>query len=167
MQKGQTMGQMHADYGASAKNVVVKPGERFHFAPNGIYEGFVVAAWNLADAGPAYGGFWCIPGSHKSNFKLPHQIHEAPEKWPCVVIPEIPTGSVVLFSEAMMHGTAPWRGDHERRTLLYKYCVSYMAWSHALVLTPPDVKLSARQQALLTEPADPHNFVPSLFCERD
>jgi len=26
-----------------------------------------------------------------------------------------------LFSEAM-HGTAPWRADHERRTLLYKYC---------------------------------------------
>jgi hypothetical protein len=31
------------------------------------------------------------------------------------------------------------------------------------VLPPPDVKLSARQQALLTEPADPHTFVPSLF----
>ena len=40
-------------------------------------------------------------------------------------------GSVVLFSEAVMHGTAPWRADHERRTLLYKYCVSHMAWSRA------------------------------------
>jgi hypothetical protein len=26
----------------------------------------------------------------------------------------------VLFTEAVMHGTAPWRADHERRTLLYK-----------------------------------------------
>jgi hypothetical protein len=105
MHKGQTMGAMHADYGASALNSFTRPGERFHFAPNGIYEGFTVAAWNLADAGPAYGGFWCIPGSHKSNFKLPRQIHEAPEKASCVVIPEIPAGSVVLFSEAVMHGT--------------------------------------------------------------
>jgi len=36
MQKGQTMGSMHADYGASARNVFTKPGDRFHFAPNGI-----------------------------------------------------------------------------------------------------------------------------------
>src|SRR5437588_3112334 len=115
---------------------------------------------------PAYGGFWCIPGSHKSHFKLPRQIHEAPEKASCVVIPEIPAGSVVLFSEAVMHGTAPWRADHERRTLLYKYCVSQMAWSRARVLRPPDVRLTSRQQALLTEPADPYTFVPSLFSDR-
>src|SRR5882762_1525686 len=127
--------------------------------------GFMVAAWSLADAGPAHGGFWCIPGSHKSHFKLPRQIHEAPEKASCVVIPDVPAGSVVLFSEAVMHGTAPWRADHERRTLLYKYCVSQMAWSRARVLPPPDVPLTPRQQALLTEPADPHTFVPSLFSE--
>jgi len=41
MHKGQTMGSIHADYGASALNSFVRPGERFHFAPNGIYEGFV------------------------------------------------------------------------------------------------------------------------------
>ena len=165
MHKGQTMGAMHADYGASAPNSFTTPGERFHFAPNRIYEGFTVAAWNLTDCGPTSGGFWCIPGSHKSNFKLPRRIHEAPEKAACVVIPEIPAGSVVLFSEAVMHGTAPWRADHERRTLLYKYCVSYMAWSRARVLSPPDVTLTPRQQALLTEPADPHTFVPSLFSD--
>src|SRR5437016_13851566 len=64
-----------------------------------------------------------------------------------------------------MHGTAPWRADHERRTLLYKYCVSHMAWSRARVLPPPDVTLTPRQQALLTEPADPYTFVPSLFSD--
>ena len=64
-----------------------------------------------------------------------------------------------------MHGTAPWTADHERRTLLFKYCVSHMAWSRARVLPPPDVPLTARQQALLTEPADPHTFVPSLFSD--
>ena len=127
MHKGQTMGSMHADYGASALNSFTRPGERFHFAPNGIYEGFTVVAWSLTDAGPNCGGFWCIPGSHKSNFKLPRQIHEAPEEASCVAIPDVPAGSVVLFSEAVMHGTAPWRADHERRTLLFKYCVSQMA----------------------------------------
>jgi hypothetical protein len=163
MHKGQTLGSLHAASGASARNAFPRPGERFHFATNAIYEGFTVAAWNLADAGPAYGGFWCIPGSHKSHFKLPRQIFEAPEKAPCVVIPEVPAGAVILFTEAVMHGTAPWQGDHERRTLLYKYCVSQMAWSRARVLPPPDVPLTPRQQALLGEPADPYTFFPSLF----
>jgi hypothetical protein len=49
--------------------------------------------------------------------------------------------------------------------LRYKYCVSQMAWSRARVLPPPDVKLTPRQQALLTEPADPHTFIPSLFSD--
>jgi hypothetical protein len=40
-----------------------------------------------------------------------------------------------------------------------------MAWSRARVLTPPDVSLTSRQQALLIEPADPHTFVPSLFSD--
>jgi hypothetical protein len=48
------MGSMHADYRASARNSFTNPGERFHFATNGIYEGFTVVAWNLADAGPAW-----------------------------------------------------------------------------------------------------------------
>lgn len=163
MHQGQTMGSMHADYGASARNAFMKPGERFHFATNAIYEGFTVAAWSLADTGPAYGGFWCIPGSHKSQFKLPRQIFEAPEQAACVVIPEVPAGSVVLFTEALTHGTAPWTAQHERRTLLYKYCVSQMAWSRARVLPPPDVPLTPRQQALLAEPADPYTFSAPLF----
>ncbi len=62
MQKGQTMGSMHADYGASALNSFTRPGERFHFASNGIYEGFTVVAWNLTDAGPAHGDSGAFPG---------------------------------------------------------------------------------------------------------
>ena len=34
-----------------------------------------------------------------------------------------------------------------------------------ICLPPPDVPLTPRQQALLTEPADPHTFVPSLFSD--
>src|SRR5258705_13028020 len=109
MHKGQTMGAMHADYGASARNSFTKPGERFHFAPNSIYEGFTVVAWNLTDCGPAHGGLWCIPGSHKSHFKVPRQIHEAPEKASCVVIPDVPAGVGRPFSRAGGHRAAPPR----------------------------------------------------------
>ena len=80
-------------------------------------------AWALSDAGPGKGGFCCIPGSHKSNYRLPQQISENFEESPYVINPDMPAGSVILFSESLTHGTATWNAMHERRTLLYKYCV--------------------------------------------
>ncbi|MEM7128913.1 MAG: phytanoyl-CoA dioxygenase family protein [Chloroflexota bacterium] len=165
MRQGMKYSSLHSDYGASAPNSGVEPGEYFAFRPNQIHEGFIVVAWALADAGPEHGGFCCIPGSHKSNYKLPHGIKEAHEASPHVIIPAMPAGSVILFSEALTHGTAPWRAAHERRTLLYKYCVSHMVWTSKRVEAPTDVELTPRQQILLQEPGDPLRHFPSLFEE--
>ena len=165
MREGMKRGRLHADYGATAPNSGAQAGEYFPFRNNQIYNGFIVVTWNLSDAGPGKGGFCCIPGSHKSNFKLPQQIDEAPEEAPCVIIPEAPAGSVVLFSEALTHGTAAWVGKHERRALLYKYCVSHMAWTSQRVSPPSSVELTPRQQILFREPADPLRHFPSLFEE--
>lgn len=163
MSKGMPRGHLHADYGATSPYSGARPGERYHFRENETPGGFVVVAWNLSETGPKYGGFCCIPGSHKSNFKLPEMIEEAPEQSSCVVIPPIPPGSVILFTEALTHGTAVWTGGHERRTLLFKYCVSQMAWSPTRVQLPRKVSLSPRQRILFREPADSHRFSPSLF----
>ena len=165
MRQGMPRGRLHADYGATAPNAGARPGEYFPFRDNQIYNGFIVVTWNLSDAGPGLGGFCCIPGSHKSHYKLPKQIDEAPEKSPSVIIPNAPAGSVVLFTEALTHGTAAWDGEHERRSLLYKYCVSHMAWTAKRVQPPQNVELTARQQILFREPADPLRHFPSLFEE--
>src|SRR5262245_65853138 len=52
-------------------------------------------------------------------------------------------GVGVLLSEAVMHGTASWRADHERRTLLYARARSSVPrWrlvhrvSHRVLVTP-------------------------------
>ena len=42
MRDGMPRGQLHADYGATARNVNVQPGEYFPFRNNQIYNGFVV-----------------------------------------------------------------------------------------------------------------------------
>jgi len=62
-------------------------------------------------------------------------------------------GDVVVFSEALTHGTLPWRGPHERRTLLYKYSPGNSAWSH--VEWPPELlaACTARQRLLLQPPS--------------
>jgi len=165
MQEGMPRGRLHADYGATAPTSGAQSGEYYPFRDNQIYNGFIVVTWNLSDAGPGIGGFCCIPGSHKSNFKLPQQIDEAPEKTACVIMPRAPAGSVILFSEALTHGTAAWQGKHERRALLYKYCVSHVAWTSQRVQPPANVELTPRQKILFREPADPHRHFPSLFEE--
>jgi len=165
MRKGMSYGVLHADYGATSKQSTVEPGEYYAFRSNQIYDGFIVVAWALSDAGGELGGFCCIPGSHKSNYRLPRQIDENFEQSPYVVIPEMPAGSVVLFTEALTHGTASWRGEHERRTVLYKYCVSHLAWTSKRVEMPSAVELTPRQQILFREPGDPLRHFPSLFEE--
>ena len=165
MRKGMSYGTLHADYGATAPQSGLQPGEYYAFRSNQIYEGFIVVAWALSDAGPEQGGFCCIPGSHKSNYKLPQQISENYEQSPNVIIPDMPAGSVILFTESLTHGTASWNAEHERRTLLYKYCVSHLAWTSKRVEMPATVELTPRQQILLREPGDPLRHFPSLFEE--
>ena len=36
---------------------------------------------------------------------------------------------MLIFTEALIHGTAEWRADHERRTLLYKYSPPHSSWA--------------------------------------
>ena len=164
MSAGMPMGGLHADFGASGHRARSTPGQYYHPPENELLNSFVVVGWNLSATGPDYGGFCCIPGSHKSHFRLPQKIKEAPAQAPQVVIPAAAAGSAILFTESLTHGTAAWTGAHQRRTLLYKYCVAHTAWSSRRVRPPANVELSVRQQLLFAEPADPHRFFPSLFA---
>jgi hypothetical protein len=125
---------MHMDDGMTGLrmhggNTPFSPGEYYHVRDGKIVNGFTVVSWNLTDTGPDYGGFCCIPGSHKGNFRLPKQIREAHDEDPFVIMPEAPAGSVIMFSEALTHGTATWHGKHQRRSLLYKFLSLYLTRS--------------------------------------
>ena len=163
MREGDSSGQLHSDYGASSHTTESVPGDYYAPRDNAIDNGFVVVSWSLSQSGPEQGGFCCIPGSHKCNYKLPQVISAAREEAPCAVVPSAPAGSAILFTEALTHATAAWKGPHERRSLLYKYCVSQMAWSSKRVQPPADLELTPRQQILFSEPGDPYRFFPSLF----
>ena len=84
--------------------------------------GLTVATWALTDVGPGDGGFVCIPGSHKTNFlpNLPDDVRRQERLPDYVHQPPVRAGDVLIFTEALIHGSAPWRAGHERRALLYK-----------------------------------------------
>ena len=113
-----------------------------------IRTGLVAAQWALVDHPPEAGGFVCIPGSHKSAFSLPATF----DRQLAVPVP-MAAGDVVVFSEALIHGTLPWHGVEERRTLVYKYSPGNSAWS--LVRWPPELLAACtdRQQLLLQPPS--------------
>jgi ectoine hydroxylase-related dioxygenase (phytanoyl-CoA dioxygenase family) len=105
------------------------PGQYYHFRNGKLYNGLIVVSFALGDVNPGDGGFAAIPGSHKSNLPCPARIKqfEQPGPW----LQQVPqkAGSIVIFTEAMTHGTWPWLADHERRSLLYKFAPGHMAWS--------------------------------------
>ena len=117
--------------------------------------GLTVATWNLTDADRGAGGFVCVPGSHKSNFlqHMPRDVARFERDVDWVVQPAMAAGDVLIFTEALIHGTAPWRAAHERRTLLYKYSPPHSSWA-SRPYDPADYPdATARQRRLMAPPS--------------
>ena len=92
---------------------------RFH---NGrMRSGLTTVTYLLTDQGPGDGGFNVVPGSHKSNYPTPPDVETLERDIGVVKQVEARAGDAVMFTEALTHGTYPWRASHERRAMLYKY----------------------------------------------
>ncbi len=91
--------------------------------------GLTVATWNPTEVGPGHGGFVCVRGSHKSNFlqHMPRDVARFERDVDWVVRPTM-AGDVLIFTEVLIHGTANWNADHERRTPLYKDSPPHSSW---------------------------------------
>jgi ectoine hydroxylase-related dioxygenase (phytanoyl-CoA dioxygenase family) len=128
------------------------PAQFYDVRDGRIYNGLVAVQWALVDHPGAGGGFRCIPGSHRANFARPAEV---PPSW--VVDVPLQAGDVVLFTEALTHGTAPWLADYDRRALLYKYSPGHSSWSfqHTTTLAEwaQSPKFSERQRRLLQPPS--------------
>jgi hypothetical protein len=99
------------------------PGDiRFYQVRAGcIRNGLVNIAYALTDVPPGAGGFCCIPGSHKANFVPPVAVRDMRAGADHVRQIPVRAGSAVVFSEALTHGTLPWTGSGDRRTLFVRY----------------------------------------------
>lgn len=108
------------------------PGQFYQFREGRMYNGLTVVAYALKDVNPGDGGFACVPGSHKANMRFPREWMDMSETIAsCVTATPCKAGSAVIFTEALTHGTLPWKGVNERRTLFLKYCPHSFAWAVA------------------------------------
>ena len=87
------------------------PAQYYWSGDRTLNSGLLVAAYNLKDVGPEDGGFACVPGSHKAAFPFPEHWKDLTNPQPCVRPVTGPAGTAIIFTEAMTHGTLPWRGQ--------------------------------------------------------
>ena len=100
----------------------------YRYANDEMRTGMLVCQYQLTDINPGDGGLGLIPGSHKMNFSLPPEISAS---WrtsitPPVHNPPAKAGDLQIFLEATQHGTLPWFGQGERRSLFYRYSPKYL-----------------------------------------
>jgi hypothetical protein len=145
---GIVMGKQTAGLGLHGGGTPFDPAQHYRVDAGRIRTGLMAAQWALVDHPPGGGGFMCVPGSHKSGFPLPATF----DRELAVQVP-LHAGDVVVFTEALTHGTLPWQGDEQRRTLLYKYSPGNSAYSH--VQWPAELvdACTARQRLLLQPPS--------------
>ena len=117
--------------------------------------GLCVVTFFLTDAPQGAGGFACIPGSHKSNFSktLSEDVKQFERSADYVVQPSVKAGDALFFTEALIHGTMPWKADHERRALLYKYSPGNSTWAKEYYDLSAYPTLTARQKRIMSPPS--------------
>jgi Phytanoyl-CoA dioxygenase (PhyH) len=90
----------------------------------------------LTDHNAGDGGFCVVPGSHKSNFRMPKGMVDGEKFRDFVVQPETKAGDVVLFSEGTVHGAMAWTpANRQRRACLYRFAPATMAYGRSYFAT--------------------------------
>jgi ectoine hydroxylase-related dioxygenase (phytanoyl-CoA dioxygenase family) len=123
------------------------PCQYYIFNQGRMYNGLTAVAYEFNDVYPGDGGFACVPGSHKSNFRFPEAWQNLEIPSSCVQAVTVKAGSAIIFTEALTHGTFPWKGKQQRRTLFYKYSPQPSAWARYYYNANeyPDLTLEQRQ----------------------
>jgi ectoine hydroxylase-related dioxygenase (phytanoyl-CoA dioxygenase family) len=148
MNQGDTGGHLHGGEGHEGDHW-------YKYRDGRMRNGLCVVTFFLSPAAAGDGGFACIPGTHKSNFirDIPRDVMRFERPAEYVVQPPVEAGDALFFTEALVHGTLPWRAAHERRALLYKFSPGYSAWSQKYPNPDDYENLTEQQRRILSPPS--------------
>ena len=127
----------------------------YFFQNNRIFTGLTVVEYMLADEGPGNGGVAVVPGSHKANLPCPRDMKLGQLYQEHVLEVNARAGDAVIFTEALTHGTLPWKASHQRRALLYKFSPGYQAFSggaHDIAYPDYIEEMPSEQRAVMEAP---------------
>ena len=82
----------------------------------------ITVTWQLRDVTETDGGFACVPGSHKAQYRMPRGVRTCDDDMGLVTHPVMSAGDVLFFMDgAQTHGALAWTSDIARRGILIKY----------------------------------------------
>lgn len=141
----------------------------YHFSNGKFYNGLVAVAFELNTVAEGQGGFACVAGSHKVNFGLPDGWRTSDTQEGIAPVVDRVTanaGDAIIFTEACAHGTVPWKGPGERRTIFYKYTPHAVAWSPCYYNADLYDGLSEAQIEMLQPPSSygPHPHTRAIWA---
>jgi hypothetical protein len=98
------------------------PGRGYVFQNGRSYCEAITVTWQLRDVPDGLGGFACVPGSHKAQYRMPPGIRSCDDHMGLVTQPVLKAGDVVFFMDgAQTHGALAWKNPVPRRGVLIKY----------------------------------------------
>ena len=115
-------------FGSQGSNYCTAVGDRLWFGQLNV--GIALSEQKEGDGGLCY-----IPGTHVLSTKRSEGM-EVLKKYlkgrfdhPSLVIPTILPGDLVIFTEALIHGMAPWKSEFGlRKNIYYKFSPGFLAW---------------------------------------
>ena len=148
MDEGDAGGHLHGGEGHEGDHW-------YKYRDGQMRNGLCVVTYFLSPAAAGDGGFACIPGTHKSNFvgSIPREVMRFERPAPYVIQPPVEAGDALFFTEALIHGTMPWRARHERRALLYKFSPGHSAWSQKYPKADDYQDPTEQQRRILSPPS--------------
>ena len=103
-------------------NEPLVPSRSYVFQNGRSYCEAVTVTWQLQDVNEEDGGFACVPGSHKAQYRMPPGVQSYDDAMGLVVHPVMKAGDVLFFMDgAQTHGTLAWKSEIARRAILIKY----------------------------------------------
>ena len=144
----------------------------YRYVNGRMWNNLIGVCYQLADVNPGDGGFVCIPGSHKANFDTPADVLTMEYDFGCYHHVAMKAGDTLIFTEGLTHGTLPWKGKHERRTLLYRYAagsfVNAKGMNRLEEYCPFYDELTPLQQAIMEPPYNPGRpNIAALLAEQE
>ena len=85
--------------------------------PGKAFSGLTRVVWELTPVVEGRGGTLLATGSHKAAYAAPESVQDpGSEMWETYACP---AGSVLFFTEALAHSTAPWTNEENERVAIF------------------------------------------------
>jgi hypothetical protein len=121
-----------------------------------IYSGLTRVVWELNPVTRGTGGTLFLSGSHKCKF--PHHPVVLESDNPHMETYECPAGSVLIFTESLLHASTPWTNRDVERVAIFNCYNSLWAQWHRLNLPHEQIMQMPEKRRTLFRAVYAHDF---------